>query len=129
MNLFRWGARPTSTPDDKPDTPPFGLNPETLSQLDELSREPRYRIFTRLLQEIAEDRGVNLLHYKDEGDFRYWQGYISALRDTQRLIPDLVDRYVRTQREQSERADKGNGEPDRRTFYGSPWWDALFPGK
>jgi len=126
MALFRW-TKPAKQP-QKPDELPYGLNPDKLAALDELQQDKRYAILVKLLQDIAEDRGLNLLHYKETGDFRFWQGYINALRDVCRLIPDLVERYVRQQQHAAESGPReGNGEPDRRSFYGSPYWDDLSP--
>ena len=118
MSIFRWHA-----PKANEQGLPHGLNTDKLDSLRDLSDNGGYRIFVTMLQDIAEDMGLNLLHYKEPADFRYHQGYINALRDVQTLIPNLVQEHDRPEARPTRPV---NGAPDKRSLYGTPYWDAIF---
>lgn len=125
MKLFNWGSKREPVSDY-----PYGLNKERVASLEDLTSNKGYVTFMTLLREIAEDKGLNLLHSPEEGNFRYWQGYINCMRMIQTIIPDLVEQTRNAQRNEDVRqyTEPQRGS-DKRTFLGTgPWYDAVFPG-
>ena len=101
----------------------YNLNKDKVDALDDLTSDRRYVMFMSLLQEIAEERGLNLLLYKNESDFRFWQGHVSCLREMQTLIPTIVDK-VKNQDARPRPEHRREPGSDKRTFFGAgPWWD------
>jgi hypothetical protein len=124
VNIFNW-RRPAPKTDL-----PFGLTADQIRTLDDLTENTGYRIFTRLLQQVAELNGEYLLRCKSTEMMYEQRGFISALRTVITLIPQIVGEVRRRDDERRKQPVAGDGL-QRGSFIGGPWnavWQRLGNG-
>lgn len=117
MSIFTWRRPAPKT------NLPFGLTEDQIHTLDDLTSKPGYRIFVRLLQQVAELNGDYLLRCKSTEDIHEQRGFITALREVVTLVPNIVEEARRRDDERRKQLAGSDGELERGPFIGGPWHD------
>ena len=114
---FNWRKRETPYP--------FNLEEEYIDRLRALRKDGNFRIFTRILQEVAEHNGDILLRYKDHGEIRERQGFITALRYVIDLPDTIIDSAEEADNARRRTTDTGKSNGPGTGLIGSAYYDLI----
>ena len=114
---FNWRRRETPYP--------FNLEKEYIDRLRTLRKDGNFRIFARILQEVAEHNADILLRYKDHGDIRERQGFINALRYVIDLPDTIIDSAEEADNARRRTTDTGQTNGPGTGFIGSAYYDLI----
>ena len=104
---------------------PFNLEEEHISRLRTLRKDGNFRIFARILQEVAEHNASILLRYKDHGEIRERQGFINALRYVVDLPDTIIDKAEEADNARRRTTDTGNTNGPGTGLIGSAYYDLI----